>query len=65
MATLTRKRVLIEVNPGDKEKLQEIAFNLGCVQTRGSQKGKGSISCLMQAIAKGEVEIISNPLTPA
>lgn len=36
--------------------LQEIAKRLGYIQPVGGGAGQGSISALMQAIARGEVE---------
>jgi len=50
-----RYRTSVELYPGQSEKLQLIAFELGYIQTRGVGTGKiGSISQLMQAIAEGQ-----------
>lgn len=61
MPTKTRLRTTIELNPGDKERLQALAQSLGIVQRTTENKGQGSISALMQAIAKGEIKIVKSP----
>lgn len=54
-------RTSVELLPGQLEAIQRIAFNLGYIQTRGVGKGKvGSMAQLIQAIARGEVEVIKN-----
>jgi hypothetical protein len=65
MTTLTRKRTTIELNPGDKESLQNLARHLGYIQKGGIEKGQGSLSALMQAIARGEIEITKSNHPPA
>lgn len=51
-------RTSIELLPGQAEAIQQIALGLGYIQTRGVGKGKvGSMAQLMQAIAKGEIEL--------
>jgi len=57
MTTSHRERTTIELNPGDKDRLQAIAKRYGFIQSRGNTKGKGSISALMRAIADGEIVI--------
>lgn len=62
MSTKSRLRTTIELNPGDKERLQNIALSLGIIQPTGEQAGKvGSVSQLMQAIAAGQVKVIKVP----
>lgn len=59
MTTKSKIRTTIELNPGDKERLQNIALSLGIIQPTGSEARKaGSISQLMQAIAIGKVKVI-------
>lgn len=59
MATKSKIRTTIELNPGDKERLQDIAFLLGIIQPTGPDAGKvGSVSQLMQAIATGEIKVV-------
>lgn len=56
MATKSKNRTTIELNPGDKERLQNIALLLGIKQTSGTDAGKlGSISRLMQMIANQSI----------
>lgn len=56
MPTKSRERTTIELNPGDKARLQEIAYLLGYVQPTGPSAGKaGSVSGLMQAIANSRL----------
>lgn len=63
MATKSKIRTTIELNPGDKERLQNIALLLGFVQTRGTDTGvMGSISQLMQAIANRNVIVIKKDI---
>lgn len=57
MTTKNRIRTTIELNPGDKAKLQAIAKQLGFIQGRGNTPDEGSVSGLMQAIAAGEVKV--------
>lgn len=52
-----KERTTIELNPGDKAVLQEMATILGFAQTRGDKVGRGSISGLMQAIAAGKIRL--------
>lgn len=60
MATSTRTQHKIELEPGQFETLQSLAKELGYIQSRGLQAGKaGSVSALMQAIAAGEVIVMS------
>lgn len=49
----------IQLNRGDLVKLQQIAARLGYISTRGPATGQGSLSRLLQAIAKGEIVIQS------
>lgn len=42
------------------ETLQKLAESLGYIQSRGGGKGRGSISQLVEAIAKGEVRASKN-----
>lgn len=66
MATKSKIRTTIELNPGDKERLQNIALLLGFVQTRGTDTGvMGSISQLMQAIAAGKIIVIDKAMKEA
>lgn len=66
MTTKAKIRTTIELNPGDKERLQKIAGMLGIVQARGPDKGKGSISQLLQVMARDDVEVIIRiPLPPS
>ena len=52
-------RTSVELLPGQYERIQQIAFELDYVQTRGVGAGKvGSMAQLMQAIAKGKVRVI-------
>ena len=56
MSTKSRIRTTIELNPGDKERLQNIALGLLIIQPTGpNAKQAGSISQLMQDIAAGDV----------
>ncbi len=57
MTTKGMVRTTIELFSGDKGRLQEIARRLGYVQTRGIEKGRGSLSALLQAIARGEIKL--------
>lgn len=43
------------------EKLKQIAKRLGYVQTRGPQKGEGSIRQLLEAIIAGDVVVMPTP----
>jgi len=61
MATKSKVRTTIELNPGDKERLQDIAAALGLVQTRGPDKDAGSVSALMQNIASGHLAVRGFP----
>jgi hypothetical protein len=64
MSTHGKVRTTIELNPGDKERLQDIALSLGIVQTTGLDRDRaGSVSRLMQAIAKGDVITNPSPVT--
>lgn len=59
MATKSKIRTTIELNPGDKERLQNIALSLGIIQSTGPEAGKaGSVSQLMQAIARGDMRVV-------
>ena len=40
--------------------LKRAAHRLGYVQTRGPQRGQGSIRALLEAIANGEITLVSN-----
>lgn len=54
-------RTSIELLPGQAEAIQQIALELGYIQTRGVGKGKiGSMAQLMQAIATGKVKVIKD-----
>ena len=44
----------------DLAALKRAARRLGYVQTRGSQRGQGSIRALLEAIASGEVMLVPN-----
>lgn len=58
---MTKKtiRTSVELLPGQYEHIQRIALDLGFVQSRGVGAGKvGSMAQLMQAIARGEIEVI-------
>ena len=58
MVTKSRIRTTIELNPGDKERLQNIALELKIVQPTGpNARQAGSISQLMQDIAAGEISL--------
>lgn len=58
MSTKSKTRTTIELNPGDKERLQKIALELLIVQPTGpNARRAGSISQLMQDIASGEVSV--------
>lgn len=51
-------RSSVELMPGQSDKIQQVAFELGYIQKRGVGAGKiGSVSQLMQAIADGKVEV--------
>jgi len=51
-------RTSVELLPGQYEKIQRIALDLGYVQTRGVGTGKvGSMAALMQAIAQGKIQL--------
>lgn len=61
MVTKQTIRTSIELLPGQAEAIQYIAFELGYIQTRGVGNGKvGSMAQLMQAIAKGEIQLTKN-----
>lgn len=61
MSTKSKIRTTIELNSGDKERLQNIALELGIIQTTGNEAGKvGSVSKLMQSIAEGQVKVTKN-----
>ena len=45
----------------DVEKLKEIAVRAGFVQTRGPQKGKGSIRQMLEALIDGKAIIVRIP----
>lgn len=57
MTTKGLVRTTIELFSGDKGRLQKIALDLGFIQEWGKEKGQGSISALLRAIAKGEVKL--------
>jgi hypothetical protein len=42
----------------DLAALKRIAASLGYVQTRGKEKGKGSIRALLEAIVQGELVVV-------
>lgn len=44
----------------DLAAIKRVARRLGYVQTRGAQRGQGSIRALLEAIAKGEVALVPN-----
>ena len=44
----------------DKEALNEIAQNLGCIQTRGPFVGEGSVRRMLEEITFGDVLCIQN-----
>jgi hypothetical protein len=45
----------------DVEKLKQLAKQLGYVQTRGPQKGEGSVRQLLEAMIAGEVAVSPAP----
>ncbi len=47
----------------DPERLKRIAARLGFVQTRGHEKGQGSIRQLLEAITAGEAVVMVKPET--
>lgn len=52
-------RTSVELLPGQYELIQQIAAQLGYIQTRGVGTGKvGSMAQLMQAIATGKVKVV-------
>ena len=54
----------IKLNPGEREKLQEIAFSLGIVRSRGEGIGTiGSLTGLLRAIVLGEIELSDNNIS--
>lgn len=64
MSTKSKIRTTIELNPGDKERLQNIALELGIAQTTGDNAGKvGSVSKLMQTIADGKIIFLTQERT--
>lgn len=52
MATKGKSKLTIELNPGDKETLQQIALDSGFVAS--TNPGKGSISKMLQTLASDE-----------
>lgn len=58
MVTKQTIRTSVELLPGQAEAIQRIAFGLGYVHKRGVFAGRsGSMSQLMQAIARGEIKL--------
>lgn len=44
------------------EKLKEIAARCGFVQTRGPQKGEGSVRQMLEAIIDGQAKVVANEI---
>ena len=42
----------------DKEAVRRIAASIGCIQTRGSQMGQGSIREMLEKIGRGEIIVL-------
>ena len=58
---IRRIRTSVELYEGQADQIQEIARQLGFVQSRGVGAGKvGSISQLMQAIADGHIRCVDD-----
>ena len=55
---MTRNQVNL-TQPGAYAELQRIAARLGFLQTHGPRAGEGSVAKMMEAIARGELEIVS------
>lgn len=54
----TQSNTSLKIPVKDRQRLEEIARNLGYVQTRGAGTGSlGSISALICAIARGELNV--------
>lgn len=55
---MTRNQVNLKA-PGAYAELQRLAKSLGFVQTGGPRAGEGSVAKMMEAIARGELEVRS------
>lgn len=56
---MTRNQVNL-TQPGAYTELQRIAVRLGYYQTHGPRAGEGSVTKMMEAVARGELEIIKS-----
>lgn len=54
---MTRNQVNLKA-PGAYAELQRLAKSLGFVQTGGPRAGEGSVAKMMEAIARGELEVV-------
>ena len=61
MTTKGKVRTTIELRPGDKEKLAQVAAGLGILQKTGQGRGQGSISLMLQCIASGHLGVYGFP----
>lgn len=53
------EKTSVDLTPGQIETLQKIAAKYGYLQSRGPGTGKiGSVSQLLQAVARGDAEIV-------
>ncbi len=61
------RRSSVVVEPEDIQRLEHLARTLGYLQTRGPGKAlqTGSISALLRAIARGDVELVMRQKQPA
>lgn len=53
---MTRNQVNLK-QPGAYAELQRIAARLGYLQSAGPRAGEGSVTKMMEAVARGELEI--------
>lgn len=52
------QKVTCYLRPGEPEVLKKLALTKGCIVSRGSHSGEGSISKLLQAIAQGKLTVV-------
>ncbi len=52
----------LHIPPEDRKRLEQLARDLGYIQTRGAGAGHlGNISALMRAIAQGQLQLVHVP----
>lgn len=60
MASKNKDQIRLQVEPGNKEKLQDLARQFGLLHKAGPGTGKiGSLSSLLDAIASGKLVVLT------